>query len=158
MDKKVIITYYNDEGEVSFETVWAQIKEENIYQIKNIPFFASNISFNDIVEVEDDDGQLYINKIKEVSLHSTIQIVFLDKSKKGEVINQLESIGCSWEGMHNQDYLALDVKPSLNYTLIKSYLDDLFNLDILDYKEANLSEKHDRDLNKNPPTSTSFNK
>lgn len=146
MNKKVILTYYNVEGNLAEETLWIEPVNEAAYQVKNIPFFAPNIAYNDIIAVEEDNGHLYFDDIVETSEHSTVQIVFLKKETIIEVIKDIETLKCSWEGMHEQKLLAIDISPEIRYKEIRDYLEKQFENKIFDYKEACLSEKHLNDL------------
>ncbi|MCL1668346.1 DUF4265 domain-containing protein [Elizabethkingia ursingii] len=142
MDKKVILTYYDIEGNTAVETLWAEFKEDIKYQIKNIPFFAPNIAFNDIITVEEENGNLHFDEIINASEHSTIQIVFFNEKEIDKVIKDIELLNCSWEGMYNQKLLAIDIPPNVNYSIIKEYLTTQFNSNIIDFKESCLSETH----------------
>ncbi|MCL1666274.1 DUF4265 domain-containing protein [Elizabethkingia ursingii] len=142
MDKKVILTYYDIEGNIAVETLWAEFKEDIKYQIKNIPFFAPNIAFNDIITVEEENGNLHFDEIINTSEHSTIQIVFFNEKEIDKVIKDIELLNCSWEGMYNQKLLAIDVPPNVNYFIVKEYLTTQFNSNIIDFKESCLSEIH----------------
>ena len=57
-DKKILLVYWDADGETAIESVWAT-PEGNYYRIKNVPFFAPNIAYNDLVSVEEDSGDLY---------------------------------------------------------------------------------------------------
>lgn len=147
MKNKVIITYYDLEDNLSEETLWIDSLGNNLYQIKNIPFFAPNIAYNDIIKVEDDEGVLYFEEIIKTSENSTIHIVFFKDEFIENTTKEIESLGCSWEGMHNQKILAIDVPFNVNYTKVKEYLDTLFDTNILDYREACLSDIHSKQIN-----------
>ncbi|QIH34489.1 DUF4265 domain-containing protein [Sphingobacterium sp. DR205] len=142
MNKKVILTYYDVEENLAEEALWIEPLEDNKYQVKNVPFFAPNIAYNDIITVEDDEGNLYFEELVKASEHSTIQIVIFNEREANEIIKNIEHFGCSWEGMENQTILAVDVPPSVNYSIFKKYLDKNLTENIFDYKEACLSETH----------------
>jgi hypothetical protein len=146
MRNKVIITYYDVEQNIAEEILWIQKINDSEYQIKNIPFFAPNLAFDDIISVEDDEGNFYFEDIIKTSEHSTIQIVMFDDEKIKEVIKDLEDLNCSWEGMNNQAILAVDVPSSINYRIIKEYLEEKLQKNVLDYKEACLSITHFNNL------------
>lgn len=146
MKNKVIITYYDLEDNLSEEILWIDSLENNIYQIKNTPFFAPNIAYNDIIKVEDNQGILYFDEIIKTSENSTIQIIFFKDGFVESTVKNIEFLGCSWEGMYNQKILAINVPFNINYAKVKEYLDVLLNLDILDYKEACLSEIHSKQI------------
>lgn len=146
-DKKLTLTYYDVEDNIAEETVWIKSLNDVEYQIKNIPFYAPNIAYNDIVKVEDDEGVLYFDEIIKTSEHSTIQIVFFKEGFSEIVTKDIELLGCSWEGIHNQKIIAIDVPPNINYIKIREYLNIQFDRNILDYKEACLSETHYKQVN-----------
>ncbi|EQB91796.1 DUF4265 domain-containing protein [Elizabethkingia anophelis] len=143
MDKKVILTYYDIDGNIAVETLWAEFKEDIKYQIKNIPFFASSLAFDDIITVEEENGDLHFHEIINASEHSTLQIVFFNEKEISRVIKDIELLNCSWEGMYSQKLLAVDVPPNVNYSIVKEYLTmQLNNNNIIDFKESCLSETH----------------
>ncbi|WP_185286816.1 DUF4265 domain-containing protein [Chryseobacterium indologenes] len=76
---KVILTYYDIQENLAEETVWIESLDNENYQVKNIPFFAPNIAYNDIISVEKDDDCLYFYEMVEPSEHSTIQIIFFQQ-------------------------------------------------------------------------------
>ncbi|AQW95279.1 DUF4265 domain-containing protein [Elizabethkingia anophelis] len=142
MDKKVILTYYDIDGNIAVETLWAEFKEDIKYQIKNIPFFASSLAFDDIITVEEENGDLHFHEIINASEHSTLQIVFFNEKEISRVIKDIELLNCSWEGMYSQKLLAVDVPPTVNYSIVKEYLTMQLNNNIIDFKESCLSETH----------------
>ena len=141
MKSKVVLVYKDVEGKIAEEKVWANPEGKN-YKIDNIPFYAPNLAFNDIVRVENDNGTLYFDDLVEPSGHSTIQIIFFKESEIKRVLYTLEQLGCHWEGMENQPYFAIDVPPNIEYKQIRFFLNSEFENKILDFKESCLSERH----------------
>ncbi|ATN04016.1 hypothetical protein CRN76_00480 [Chryseobacterium indologenes] len=142
MKDKVILTYYNVENKLAEESVWIEKLDDEKYQVKNAPFFAPNIAYNDIITVEKDDDCLYFDEMTEPSEHSTVQIVFFNNEKIKEVIKTIEELGCSWEGINEQQILAVDIPPSVNYASVQKFLERMLSENVFDYKEACLSETH----------------
>lgn len=141
MKNKVKLVFKNSQDEIQEENIWVKKKGIN-YIIDNIPFFAPNIALNDVIRVEKEKDNLYLEEIVEFSGHSTIQIIVFDEKIIDSLILQLESFGCEWEGMNKQHLIAVDIKPDTNYKPIKEFLDnELINMH-LDYKESCLSENH----------------
>jgi len=136
MRKKVTLVYKNLAGEIGEETIWAEPVDEGYYKVDNIPFFATNLAYNDIISVEDENGVLYFNNLIKASGHSTLQIVFFEKSKENDVLKRLEEMGCEWEGMQGGGYYAVDVPPDKDYNAIIKMLDVKHQNSVLDYKEA----------------------
>ena len=98
-----------------------------------------------IVKVEDRNGQLYVIGIIEESGHSTIRIVFFDKTIIQQTENELIRLGCDFEGSDNPNLIAIDIPPEVNYKeTIKSYLDQGKNADLWDYEEVCLASKQNQ--------------
>lgn len=146
MENKVILTYYDMDGNIAEETLWIDFLGDDRYQIKNIPFYTRNIAYNDIITVEEEDGNLYFDELIEPSEHSTVQIVFFNHDLIQQTIKDLEEFNCSWEGINEQEIIAVDVPSDVNYKSIKEYLDKRLGDDILDYREAAISETHQNNL------------
>lgn len=144
---KILINYFDLENNLSFESLWADKINEDEYQLKNIPFFAPSLSYDDVVFVEKEDGKLFLLDIVEESGNSTIQVVFFKEDKIIEVIKQLGFLNCGWEGMNNQKYIAINIPKNISYIKVKSFLDSMFNENILDYNESNLSKVHYFEIN-----------
>lgn len=146
MENKVTVVYYDINNDIAEEKLWIEKKNDSEYQIKNIPFFAPNLAYNDIISVEEDEGELYFEDLIRSSEHSTIQIVFFNTESIKDVTNDIEKMDCSWEGIDNQHIIAVDVPENVNYKKIQEYFNKKFENKILDYKEACLSETHSSNL------------
>jgi hypothetical protein len=140
-DSKILLTYKDDNGDYQVESVWAT-KEGEYYRINNIPFLASNIAMNDLIEAEEDDGALYFEKLIMPSGHSTIQMIFFVETNIASTGKKLESMGCSWEGSHLKNQISVDIPAKANYAIIKAYLDKGETTGIWSYKEACLAHKN----------------
>lgn len=142
MKAKVVLVYKDIEDEIAEETIWSEKLDNGYYRIDNIPLYAPNLSYNDIIAVEEDEGVLYFDDLIESSGHSTIQIIFFKEDEAKGVLTKLEKLGCSWEGMKSQPYYSVDVSPSVNYADVRQILDEEAEKEILDYKESCLAENH----------------
>ncbi len=134
-DSKILLTYKDDDNNYQIESVWAT-KEGLYYRINNIPFFASNIALNDIVDVEEEGGALYFDKLIEASGHTTIQMVIFKKENLPVIGEKLELLGCTWEGSHLDNLISIDVPKNISYDIVKSYLDEGEIKELWSYKEA----------------------
>lgn len=144
-DCKISLVYYDLEENIAIETVFAS-KEGKYYRVKNIPFFASNIAYNDLVEIDEEDGILYFESLIEPSGHSTIQVTIYKDKYLNKFTNTIEKLKCDWEGSHLPNYLSIDVPKSIDYFKIKEFLEKGFNDSLWDYKEACLSDNHKKNL------------
>ena len=137
-DAKVILVYKDFDGNIQIESVWAE-KMDEYYRIVNIPFFAKNIAYGDIIKVEEEDGELYFEELIMPSGHSTIQMIIYNVDSVEEIGDQLVLLGCDWEGSHLPGYISVDVPNSIPYASIKEYLDSGLLSERWDYNEACLA-------------------
>lgn len=137
-DVKILLVYRDFDDNLQIESVWGE-KAGKYYRIINIPFFAVNIAYGDIVSVEEENGQLYFDDLIEPSGHSTIQMIIYEKNDVKKTGDELVALGCDWEGSHLDGYISVDVPPSISYLAIKNYLEDGRIKKRWDYKEACLA-------------------
>jgi len=102
----------------SSESLWAEVLSVEKFKLKNSPFFAKGISFEDIVLTEKYDGKKYYIRTAISSGHSTYRII-LEKTMTEHDFRRfwlpLQNIGCSYEST-SIDFLiyAVDVPPKTN--------------------------------------------
>jgi Domain of unknown function (DUF4265) len=137
-ETKIKLTYYDLEGNIAIESVWAE-REGEFYRIKNSPFFAPNISYNDLVRVEIDEGELYFDELIKPSGHSTIHIIIYEMSNFNQIIMDIEKLNCSWEGSHLDNYISVDVPSEVDYSKLKNYLENKSKEGKIGFKEACLA-------------------
>lgn len=136
MEKNKIKFLYHDlEENIAVENLWAY-KYGKYYQIKNIPFFISNIAYDDIVQVEEENGELFFDELITPSGNSTIQIIIFDILKNDSILGNIERLGCGWEGMKNKPYYAINIPKCIDFNKVISYLEEKNNENVLDYKVA----------------------
>lgn len=142
---KVILVYKDAEGNFSKESIWVEPKG-NHYEVRSVPFFAPNIALYDIIATEKDNGLLYFDALVESSGYTTVQIIMFIENEKNRIISDLQDLGCYWEGLHNQMYLAVAIPPTLAYKKITFLLDKECEKSVLDYKESCLSDNHQAEI------------
>lgn len=111
------------DGGRDVENIWLRKKKGNLYQVRNIPFWAYNMSLDDIVEAEpDEDGEgLFIKRVVEKSGNKTVRVAF--QGKQG-----VESA----EGVKFRDYLK---KRKLQYEIFEP---QMFGINVPSEEEYNL--------------------
>ena len=138
---KILFVYQDgDTDSYKIESLWAT-KEEEYYKIDNIPFFIKNIACGDIVSVEEENGALYFDDLMQRSGNSTVRILFKEIKDIEPARIELLKLGCFLELSHIPNLLAVDIPKSLNYNLIKHFLDDGEDRGIWEYQEACLGFK-----------------
>lgn len=111
------------------ESVWAERISDNLCRIRNSPFYASGVSFEDVVFVKEQGGLLVFEAVSTASGHSTYRILVEKSVTKAEFEKYwlpLEKLGCSYESADSgrMSLLAVDVPPSVD--VYKAY--ELFTL------------------------------
>jgi hypothetical protein len=121
------------------QSMWVSNAGEN-YRIENIPFYVLDFAFGDVVSAKEINGELYVNSLISESRHSTIRIVFFDKSIVQQTRSELKSLGCDTELSDKSHLIAVDVPPTVDYiNVIKPYLEKGTLSDLWDYQEACLA-------------------
>lgn len=92
------------------ESVWAEPVEPGQYRLCNIPFYAFDVSYSDVVEAVEDTDHLVFSSVARRGGHSTYRLLINEHRR-----DQLESFwkplaecGCNYEEGH-RPLLAVDV-------------------------------------------------
>lgn len=120
------------------ESMWAKNLSNGHYQIKNIPFYAYGLNFDDIViaKAASDDLKPEIISLAKSNGHQTLRIIFTDDLGKEEHIEIIESIRTEhigYEGM-NSNHFALNVTPEGDYNALYDALEALEEKEILSFE------------------------
>ena len=152
--KKILFKYYSDylEETVS-ETMWAEIVdlEKGLFKLDNIPFFGPLIATDDLfyAEFDEDEERLVYKETIENSGNSIVQVIILEKGFDKEIIREkLKAINCLSEGL-NENFLSVEVVRDVDYSIVRSILNEYESQEIIQYAEPCLSDKHRADLIKN---------
>lgn len=140
--EKIIFEYKDANDDYALESAWAE-KTGNNYRLDNILFYAHGYSWGDIVETENRNGELFVTGLIEESGHSTIRIIFFSKESIPQTIDQLEKMGCHWEGSNIPTLISVDIAPEINYIPIRKFLEEGEEKDLWSYEEACLAHKTD---------------
>ena len=115
---KIILKHYAF-GEEGFERLWAT-KVQNGYQLDNIPFYAKNYSLNDIVSIENLNGDFFVRSLVQESGHSTIRVLFKNVAIVQEIRENLKARGCSSELSNLPNLIALDIPTDVSYSELEN--------------------------------------
>lgn len=139
---KVAFVQKINEGEFETETIWCERDEEN-FIVDNIPFIAKRISLGDTItaEYDDDEKMYYFEDFVKTSGNSTIRIFFYDDNEIESARDWLNKNSCESEVLPVRSIVAVNIPKIVNYTPIKSYLDDGEEKGIWVYEESCL--EHD---------------
>lgn len=152
--KKILFKYYSDYlDEVVSETMWAEIVdlEKGLFKLDNIPFFGPLIATDDIfyAEYDETEERFMHRKTIQNSGNSIIQVAVLEKGFDKEIIRErLKALNCLSERL-NETFFAAELTKDIDYSLVRSLLNEYESQDIIEFAEPCLSEKHRADLLKN---------
>jgi len=133
---KILFRYNNiEEDRQDIEGAWAS-KVGSYYKLDNILFYAKEYSLGDIVEVEEENGELYVTGLHEESGHSTVRIYFNNVDQVAHVREELKKMGCASEISNIPKLISVDIPPDVDYQEIKKYLDVEEAKEQWDYEEA----------------------
>jgi len=137
---KVLFEVENADERVEIESVWA-VPVENGYQIDNVPFYAKEVAYHDIVSAEpNEDGMLHFTCLVSASGHSTVRLWFANEADVAQVRDALRGMGCSSE-LDLSRLVAIDIPPSVPYERVRTYLDQQESAGIFEYEEACLGQE-----------------
>ncbi|MBV8685147.1 MAG: DUF4265 domain-containing protein [Alphaproteobacteria bacterium] len=118
-----------------WEGIWALQLEDGHFQIDNIPFYARNLSCDDIVEAAQDGGNYIFKGVVNPSDNSTIRAVVYDLGDEASVRRDLINLGCSIEGTGTPGMIAINV-PKKSVEQVVAFLNRAFADEKLDFEEG----------------------
>ncbi|MCD2223372.1 DUF4265 domain-containing protein [Listeria cossartiae] len=120
------------------ESLWAERLSSGNYKIKNIPFYAKEVSFNDVISIRvGSEGEFLFHKIVRYSGNNTLRIVFFDENVIKRRLNKLAGLGCSWECM-NATFYSVNIPTGPSFKKVIQYLEKAYVREELDYEYGKL--------------------
>lgn len=124
--EKVFFRLHKDEDGYppdDWETLWAYEVEDGLYSLDNVPFFARDVSWGDVVSVERKGDELHFKDVVIPSDHSVLRVIVFDQSKVSEAHNALQQLNCDTEQSHIPSLLTVDVPPLVDLKKVRAFLD-----------------------------------
>lgn len=136
--KKVFFHVDQDEDGflgVGSESVWAVTgSQEELFTIDNIPFFATDANFGDIVKVVEKSGVLWFSEVVKKVPCSLMRVVLFSSDEHERVDVRLKSLGCQTEYWSDRKLLSVSV-PNERVPAVEDFLDSEVSFGSLDYEE-----------------------
>lgn len=130
---------------ISVETLNAIRVSDDLFRIQNAPFFASNVSYGDIVKASPTESleQHTFECVVEQSQFISVSIIILDSSMDSHLMDLFRGLGCVIEYGEFGVYrvLAVAVPATSDYVLIREQLQSLEDRDMLSFAELALPER-----------------
>lgn len=120
-----------------WEGLWATPMGNGHFKIDNIPFYAKNLSCDDIVEATRQGSEYVFQRVVEPSENSTIRVMLYDLAGEDAVRKVLNAMGCSIEGTGTPGLIAVNVPRETLEEVIET-LEEAFAKEKLDFEEGAL--------------------
>jgi hypothetical protein len=114
-------------GEGGGESMWAREIEGDLFAIKNLPFFAFGLNFDDVVRAPKDGEIREVRAVIRPSGHRTLRVVFhahLTVDEQVVHLDALKDLGGSFERATDR-MVAIDVPPGAAYDAMVALLTKL---------------------------------
>jgi len=131
------------------ESIWALPIGNDLYEIRNVPFYAYGINWGDTVRASSDDSELKpeVREVVKRSGNKTLRVFFseeLSDEAEKTILSALKILDVSWE-QADKRYVAIDVHPEADYDAVCEKLSEIENQGFLEYEtcEARVSNSFD---------------
>lgn len=120
-----------------WEGLWALPVGDDLFKIDNIPFYAKNLSCDDIIEATRQEDEYVFKRVVTPSENSTVRVVLFDLANEEKLRADLTNLGCSIEGTGTPGMLAVNI-PKMAVERVINFLEEEFAEEKLDFEEGAL--------------------
>ena len=118
---KVVVDLPNHWG-TGGESIWAKALGADLYEIRNVPFYAYGLNFADVVRAIEPapDKKPVIAELVRASGHRTLRVSFCDsfeESDRPDLLRSLNELQAHFETA-DAKFFAIDVEPEGNYRAV----------------------------------------
>lgn len=136
---------------MSGESMWARPLGGDLYEIRNIPFYAYGLNFLDVVRAvaSNPERKPEISELVRPGGHRTLRVIFLDKRTEAEQANllkQLNSLNSSFE-VGTPSHFAIDIESEGDYGAVCDQLQAWESDGILEYETCEARNPDSFDAN-----------
>jgi hypothetical protein len=122
----------------SGEAMWARSLGSNRFRIDNVPFYAYDLNYGDVVEAIAETPELKpsVLRVLERSGHQTVRVFFeesVDENERLGLLGSLRDLGVTYEGCSSR-YFALDLEPGTSLNDVRARLDAWQAKGLADYE------------------------
>lgn len=120
------------------ESMWARQVGEDLYEVRNVPFYAYGLNFGDVIRAIEPapDKKPVVLELVTASGHETLRVRFTDavaEADRPELLRELHRHQAYFEGA-NCSYFAIDVEPEGDYAAVRAQLDEWDADGLLEYE------------------------
>ena len=118
--------------------MWAVDLGNDLYEIRNVPFYAYNLNFGDVVLATADSPDLKpeVRRVVRRSGNRTLRLFFASDQAEGgalELLASLKPLAVSFEGVTDR-YFALDLEPTADVDAVRAQLDKWASQGVAEYE------------------------
>lgn len=117
------------------ESMWATAIGGDEYALRNVPFFAYDVSYGDTVRAESGREWLMVTAVIGRSGHSTYRLFVSKDDAFAESWSDLQRLGCSYERVTEHHY-AVDVEPEADIYKVYEILEKGKSAGVWDFEEG----------------------
>lgn len=122
---------------VASEGLWAEDLGDRKFKIDNIPFYAPDLSADDIVEAEPSpEGVLTYARTIQRSSNSTIRVVLYEEGVRQAILGELQQLGCDYEVAAPTNLIAVNVPDATDIDRLLAFLKRESDAQTIDYEES----------------------
>lgn len=111
-----------DNQQAATESFWAETLGDNLYRLRNTPFYTYGLNFYDIVYARtlSEEHLPVILKVHTYSGHKTLRVIFTDNATPTERMVRLSGLNKFNAFYENADgtLFAIDIEPQGNYQAV----------------------------------------
>jgi hypothetical protein len=143
---KMYFPLQQDDGwpPVASESVWVSVVRKNLFQIENVPFFASLVAYKDHVQGRLEGNVIYFQRHAKSSGYATVRVIFSTLEKRDGLVHQLEQLGCQIEGAQQWNLIAIGILPGKPFEQTMEIIREGYKQKWWDYEESCLPPKPKR--------------
>lgn len=122
------------------ETLWAVQSGEGVYRLRNVPFYATDLSFDDAVSARSSGDRLVFQDVVARGGHSTYRTFLSDgvepeSTRFAAAWQPLQLEGCSYERATARLF-AVDVAPHADIHKVYALLEEGVRQGVWDFEEG----------------------
>jgi hypothetical protein len=107
---------------VETEGLWARPLGNGLFELDNIPFYAREVSCEDIVAARPEGEVFIFERLAESRGHTTVRVIASDASEVPALRDALRALDCSSELSNVARFFTVDVPPKADYAKVLAIL------------------------------------
>lgn len=133
---------HDDWPPTAAEDIWALPLQGDQLRLANVPLFAVDVAFDDVISATRDGDVRLFESVVESSGHSTIRVIAATVSDVEDLAADVADFGCAVAMCFIPAMFAVDVPPELDYSGLHGWLSEREAEGVLDFEEAYLAAAH----------------